>query len=315
VRVVWVVLLAGGCASYDSVEDACPNHVSGERHGSPEADELFLRVSCYRRYVGLDRANIHRRINDAAAAHASYLTENQVLSTTGQWNLEVAGEPGFTGADAFERLQDAGYLGLDPSSAFVWEVLTLVSDVDSYGSHIDELMLDPFVRDVLLAPAWEGAGYAEGSDPAFGEFAYWNIVLYFPSGARSTRPVTYPQDGQTEVPTSWSPADPSDPALLGIPALAGFPITLTFGSSQISTNGTNPLNVLVSGSTLLGPEGEVEHQILLPGVYSLGVNWSTAILVPTQPLQPDTTYELAARVTWIDRPTGKDIELSFTTGG
>jgi hypothetical protein len=313
VRVVWVVLLASGCASYDSVEDACPNHVTGERHGSPEADELFQRVSCYRRYVGLDKANIHRRVDDATAAHASYLTENETLSTTGQWTTETPGEPGFTGANAFERLEDAGYLGLDPSSAFVWEVLTRVDEVGSYSEHIDELMVDPFVRDVLLAPAWEGAGYAEGLDPALGAFAYWNIVLYFPSGARATRPVTYPQDGQTGLPTSWSPPDPADPALAGVPPLAGFPVTLTFGSSQISANGTNPLDVLVTSSTLTGPEGQVDHQILLPGLYSLGVNWSTAILVPLEPLQPGATYTVVADVSWIDRPQGQQLELSFTT--
>lgn len=304
-------MVAVGCR-FDSVEDACPDHVPGQSHGTDAAVDVIGRIGCYRRYVGLDRADIDGRITDAVVAHASYLAQNGTIGQYGSWQAETPGLAGFTGADAFERLYASEYLVEDVGSAFVWEVLLAIDDATDRGALVDEVIDDPFIRDVFLAPAWEGAGYAEGTDPVIGTFAYMNIVLYFPSGARSGRPVVYPRDGQVDVPTSFALFDPGDPALAGLPPVVGYPLTFTMGSSTLGSGSVNPLEVQVLESTILGPSGPVEHAVLLPTSYLSGVNWSTAILIPRAPLDPSTTYDVDARFSWIDRDNRHET-LSFTT--
>jgi hypothetical protein len=310
--------LAVGCATYDSVDDACRDRVPGEGQASPAATEVAGRIGCYRRYVGLDGANLVGRITDAVVAHVDYLERHEQVA--GDWQSETPDTPGFTGADAIERLYASEYLVPDVGTAFVWEVLLPLSTEDEMGraEMIDAYMHDPFLRDVFLAPGWEGAGYAEGSDPAFGPFAYTNVVLYFPSGARSQRPVVYPGDGQADVPTSWAladrpPDDPWAPGLEGLEDRVGYPISLTFGSNTIGADASNPLRVRVVHSEIIGPDGPVAHRVVLPGIYAAGVNRSTAVLVPEAPLAPAATYTWEAVVSWIDRPDGRIEGGSFTT--
>ncbi|MEQ1506970.1 MAG: hypothetical protein ABMB14_32380 [Myxococcota bacterium] len=305
-----MVLWLAAC-NYATVDDACRDHVRGESHGSDAAIEVVGRISCYRTFVGLDRGDIDKKITEAVDAHASYLSTSGQIASTGDWWSESAGTAGYTGVDAFERLYASEYLVNDVGSAFVWQVLLPVSDVVTRPELIDLYMDDPFVRDVFLAPAWEGAGYAEGTDALIGPFAYMNIVLYYPSGARSTRPVVYPQDGQVDVPTRWTLNDPGEPAFVGLPPVVGYPITFTFGSSQVS-DGANPLQVSVLDSVITGPSGPVDHAVALPGVYGTGVNWSTAILVPSEPLEPLSEYTVEATFQWIDIDSRKE-KLVFTT--
>src|SRR5262249_35906024 len=119
----WVV----GCG-FDSVDDACRDNVRGDQNGSAAAAEIVGRISCYRRFVGLDRGNIDKRITEAVSAHTSYLASQQVLSTTGDWWAEDPSLPGFTGIDGFARLYAAQFLSEGVGSAFVWEVLLPVDD-------------------------------------------------------------------------------------------------------------------------------------------------------------------------------------------
>jgi hypothetical protein len=304
------VVLVAGCGA-DSIEDGCKNHIAGQAGSTAEEVAIFSRITCYRKYVGLDQARIVTNITEAAEAHAYYLEQNQTLTNDPyNWPYEYPGGVGFTGEDSFARLDASQYFVETTAQAFVWEVLILVEDDFSYEALVDDYMIDPFFRDAFLAPSWEGGGYGEGTDPTWGRFGYMNIVLYFPSGSRTTRPVVYPQDGQTDVPTTW--VRTFEDAAMDLPVETGMPITFTVGSARI-TSGINPLEVNVKHSSIRGPSGELEHQVLLPGYYGGGVNWSTAILVPVQPLEPDTTYDVEVELSWIDQNSRKE-ELSFTTG-
>ena len=252
-----VLALPSGCATYDSVDEACRDRVPGDRHGSAEAADLIGRIGCYRRYVGLNRANIDRRITEAVESHVDYLRLHPGWVGTGQWQAEEPNTRGYTGRDAFERLYASEFLVEGVGSAFVWEVLLPIDEAIRRRELVDLFMHDPFVRDVFLAPAWEGAGYAEGRVEGVGEFAYMNIVMYFPSGSRSNRPVVYPHDGQTQVPVAWTVLDPGDPNLADLPPVAGYPITFTVGSSTVGSGTSNPLDVHVLGSRIDGPDGPV----------------------------------------------------------
>src|SRR5690349_17935581 len=95
-----------GCG-FESVDDACRDGVRGERYGSDAAVDVVRRISCYRRFVGLDRGIIDEQVTEAVEAHARYLEKNAVLSTTGDWWAEAAALPGFTGIEAYDRLYTA----------------------------------------------------------------------------------------------------------------------------------------------------------------------------------------------------------------
>jgi hypothetical protein len=316
-----MVLWTMACADYQTVDEACSDNVRGAGSASAAAVELIGRVSCYRKLAGLDRANLNSRIGEAVENHANYLLTNEVevFDPSVDWWAETFGELGFTGTDAYERLYATEYLVEDVGSAFVWEVLTLVDETQTYTEGVDDLMLDFFFRDVFLAPAWEGAGYTEFPYTIYGEeltLAYMNVVLYFPSGAHALNPVVYPVAGQLDVPLGWPndyAANPYDTTLDMIPADAGLPITFTFGSNTVGA-GLNPLSVSVVSSAITSASGPVEHIVVLPGSYAPGTLWSTAALIPTEPLLPNTTYTVAAELSWIER-SNHLVTTTFTTGG
>ncbi len=293
-----------GCRSFDSVDDACKDSIRGDQHGSDEANAFFGRVTCYRRYAGLSQASIQRDITEAAEAHAAYLETNGVDA---DWPLETIGEAGFTGETSFERIEAAGF-PVDWAATFVWEVLAPTDETAPRGEIVDLYLHAPLVRDVLLAPGWEGGGYAELDDPS-GRLAYFHVVLPLPSNESANKPVLYPVDGQEDVPISV----PGGGGLPGVAGVTGYPITLTFGSVDVTANPTNPLDVTVYSSLVTGPSGPVEHTVFLPGLYDTGPNYSTAVLLPTDPLEPNATYTVTAEVGWVTNPS-KSLEWSFTTG-
>lgn len=308
--IVALPLLAACGRNFESVEEACKDNVRGDRDATDAAIDVVQRISCYRKFAGIDRGNLHQRVTEAAEAHGLYLAENPDQLYAG-WNLETSGGTGFSGATAYDRLVETGYLVPDVSEPFIWEVLGYVEPDLSIPEQVDLEMHDPFIRDVYLSPSWEASGYTQF--PAFDQvLSYMNIVLYYPSGARSGKPVVYPIDGQTNVPTTWENVYAAfDPLLGAMPPVAGYPITFTCGSSR-TLPGINPLSVAVVSSAITGPSGPVEHEVFLPGQYLFGVNNSTAILVPREPYEPGTTYTVDVSLQWIDHD--KDISLTFTTG-
>ncbi|MBX2798849.1 MAG: hypothetical protein KTR31_14330 [Myxococcales bacterium] len=312
----WLLLpLLVGCQQYENIDEACKENVGGDKGASAEAVEVFQRITCYRRYAGLAKGKMNRRVTEAVENHARYLSIHGLDFGT-FWQLEEQGE-GFTGADAFERLDHTGYLVEEVgASAFVWEVLLTQIEADTDQTElVDQYMRDPFLRDVWLAPGWDAGSYAQAPvEGKFGPFlVYMNIVLYFPSGSRSTRPVTYPVDGQTGVPTSWFVPYP-DKVFAGLDTEVGFPITLTAGSSILGTGSTNVLDVVVDQSTITheGTGERVAHRVIPPGQYWPGTNWSTAILLPEQPLEPDTTYTVEVQMGWVGNDNHRET-VSFTT--
>jgi hypothetical protein len=308
--VILLPLLAACGRSFESVEEACKDNVHGDRDASPEAVGVVQRISCYRKYVGLDRGNLDPRVTEAVESHGYYLSENPDQIYAG-WNLETAGAPGFSGADALARLEASEYHVPEGSQAFIWEVLGYVEPDVPVAAQVDLGMHDPFARDVYLSPSWDAAGYTEFS-ALDATLSYMNIVLYYPSGARSGNPVTYPIDGQANVPTTWENAYASyDPLLASIPPRAGYPITFTCGSSRVVA-GDNPLSVGVTSSVITGPDGPVEHEVFLPGTYLFGADNSTAILVPREPYEPGASYTVEVSLAWLDHD--KDLSLTFTTG-
>jgi len=301
--VVFALPLLAACGrSYESVDEACKDNVRGDADASQQAIDVIQRISCYRKFAGLDRGNLDPRVTDAVESHAFYLSENP---DTVDWTLEQSGETGFSGADVFQRLEESGFLFEEGStSIFVWQVLLPLDPELPRARFVDFWMHDPFFRDVYLSPSWEAAGYSEYQVDGV-TFEYSNIVLYYPSGRFSQKPTVYPADGQAGVPISWE----NYYAIPDVPAVTGYPITFTFGSTEIGSGADNALQVAVRSSALTGPDGPVDHVALTPDVGT----YSTAILFPTAPLEPNTTYTVDVTVSWIGHDA-KDVSTTFTTG-
>src|SRR5689334_2783202 len=100
-----VATLLAGCPSYENVDEACKDHGRGQSNATDAAIDVVQRVSCYRKYAGVDRGNLNKKVTDAVEAHAFYLSENGVGDST--WQFETSGETGFSGTDSYERLVES----------------------------------------------------------------------------------------------------------------------------------------------------------------------------------------------------------------
>lgn len=308
---LWLLLPALGACRPDfaNVDEACKDKIKGESHASSVSGEFFQRLACYRRYAGVEQPRIDKKVTIATEAHVDWMNEN--LADATYWNVEDDGTPLFYGATVFDRLERAEF-NLDTASSMVWEVLMPVTPERNRTENVDLLIHDPHYRDPLLAPGWYGGGYDETSGDN-GGLAYSVWVLDMPSGTHSGKPVVWPVDGDVEVPPSvvvWKPGVTD----IGEVALRGYPITLTFGSSEVLGVGRdNPLGVSVLSSTITADDGTaIEHEVEVPMTTAFGTNNSTAILWPAVELAPDTTYTVEVEVSWVTTPH-KTLDWSFTT--
>ena len=315
-RVALLALGVAGCQpNYAAVDEACLDSdqaVPGS-DGATENGEAFMRrLTCYRRFVGISKARMSPLVDEAAQAHARYLEEH-VLSNpeATSWQFEVRGLSWYRGDDARDRIDYAGY-ELEGYSNFIWEVLGPAPESVSPPDTVDALMHDPFVRDALLAPGWRVSGYGEAEGDWLGRVFYLNAVLALPSLVRATSPVTYPMDGQTDVPVSWFNYWYGSPPFDELPVELGYPITLTMGSAQVGA-GNNPLQIVVDEHSITGPDGEIEAVRIFPGPHDGGFNWSTVILLPVEPLQPGSQYTVEVTASWISHP-GRTMSWTFETG-
>jgi hypothetical protein len=311
--------LVPGCylVDYETIDDACPDHVKGQRFLKPGIQDMLPRINCHRRYVGLAPVQVTRGIQDAIDAHATYLDQNQVLEPASPHYAQTAADlfderpewSFFTGTDSYARLYNAH--AIDETAPYtVWQVF--VGDVSTLNT---DRQFDFWgFRDVAFQPLIIGGGYAEITPTTGVTSAYMNLIFALPANRRIDVPVVYPKDGQTDVPISF--ASPyaaagvaGDP--LAVRSVTGYPITVTVGSYETQGD-ANPYDLRVYTATLTGPEGELELVNALPGNYPWGSNLSTAAFASVYPLQPGATYTFEADLSWNAKPH-KHVVTTFTT--
>lgn len=297
-----VAWLLGCTQNYTGVDEACPESIRGEGFGSDDATEFFTRASCYRRLAGLPSFEITEAAQKATTRHVTYMLINEVATSD-----EDATRSGYTGADVWARLADAGSTDVTSTNSLLWYGV-LGPGVDPYPAdpvaRVDAWMAEPLVRQVFLQPALRAAGYAYRD-------GYTELVVLadLPPSQHTNAPIVYPVDGQTDVPPSWTPVtDETFPAGQAV----GYPITVTVGDDGELDADENPPDLRIISATLTGPEGEVATRIWGAGNTPYDMPY-TAALLPYEPLTPDADYSLAARVTWLDR--FEDVDITFHTGG
>lgn len=320
--IAWPLLLTA-CASYDSIEEACKEKVPGAEDAPDGALAVFQRLTCYRRYAGLGQARLSPPISRAVANHVFYLNQNVTtydLATVPALS-EESGQAGYTGATPIDRFELEGFTS-ENQSIQTWSVFAYFTPEQAPREYIDSLIHDPLFRDALLAPGWRAGSWSRGELLDELPFGYLEAALYLPSQQNAYSPVSYPVDGQVNVPTEWE--NPYaylnnyqnvtvPPPFDRLDEIVGYPVTFTFGSAETSGSfNANPLQVQLRSSSFVGPSGPVEHAVIFPGTYFGGVNMSTLALVPLQPLEPNATYTVDIDVAWISRDR-MTRQYTFTT--
>ena len=244
VCVLPLALLAGaGCAEYFTVEEAChpKGKVAGGQHLGAVEFQAMERMNCHRRLAGLTRASANSAVQAAAKGQISYIQANpdldRVFGLTGpaQFLAQNFQDPGFTGANIFERLDAEQYSFVDPGGVSVDEYIQVTfgfqDGVPVGGEAVDELLRDAMWRQAILQPSWIDGAYTEaelnaewlnaGDACKFGDVFdciedevpptmvarvhYLIAIHYAPHLEHTDKPVVYPKQDQLNVPVySWS---------------------------------------------------------------------------------------------------------------
>ncbi|MCB9680341.1 MAG: hypothetical protein H6733_02640 [Alphaproteobacteria bacterium] len=303
VRAAGLAIVLAACGPrFDSVDAACPASVRGSELVAPAQAALLLRISCYRRYVGLAPLTVGERVQTAAQAHLDYLAANDALEPTSDGYLatrlglqsEVTGRDGFTGDTPFTRNLAAGAVAdegsLSRGAVWGW----FLDDADITG---DELMADPFAREVFLQPFVQGVGLAAGTVSGR-DVAYADLVSAFPSGVHVARPVVYPRDGDTDVPVALTSRFARGNELFkpGVPM--GTPITVGISSDTSTGLWYDPYGYTVV-EVALTVDGSDEPIPIVSQTPSFNLPMplrTTGVFATVAPLAPSTTYRFEARV-------------------
>jgi len=316
-----MILLLIGC-SYDTVEQACSDRLPGG--GSAAAEEFVGRVNCYRRLTGIGSGRMDAAISEAAQAHSRYFQEHYEYgwyvgdsavytlldSETGapvrDWDAEDRDRDHFTGENLNARLEAAEYTETHVDWG-KWQLYFSYEDVGDVPVWVDRLVAHYQFREALLAPGWYEAGF--GKAEPFGQFV---MLRENPDKHRIGRPVLYPMDGQLGVPPNYEhyPEGSSietDP--VGFDDDLGIPVTMLVTGDKGAKN-SNPYDLVVDSAKLVGPDGEVDVIVVEPD--DIEKLQYTVAMVPTAPLEEQTTYTATIAVT--NQAGSYERTWSFKTG-
>lgn len=318
-RLLWIMTVLASCAEYATLDDACPKRVPGQASVSNEAAlEGLSRLGCYRQYVGLKQGSHSDSLQELVDSHAAYVAFHGPPEP--QLHVQVPGEEGYTGLNVLERIRGVD-LDIRPAQDGIERTYWDLHFVGTQGKAervIDRWMDDPMVRSVLLHPGWLGGGLEmvdylpEGSETEGEVLTYTNLLAAIdsPSAVTLQRPLVYPRDGQTGVPTGrWIVQ--GDDAYCG--ERLGYPLSVL-----VVEDGTpdSALELVVEGASLHGPDGAVAIEERRGWAY--GDEWSEitnqVVFQPLEPLAPRETYTFEAALLWRGDGERETISVRFETG-
>lgn len=263
----------------------------GEEEASP-AQRALAEVNVIRASVGVAPAASVAALEDAAQAHAEYLTQHFDPAGLNP-HFEDPSLPGFTGQDPGVRMNAAGYSGAPMS-----EILTFIGNPELA---VREWRDTVFHRFPLIHPdALEiGYGGVSGDDGALAV-----DVIDFGRGEGAPAVVIYPPDGAVAVPRSWNGFEFPQPT----PPPNGFPsgpvVTITFDDGTLS---------LIDRHEVFDEDGNaVPHMFLSPSTPNLGPSMGNSFaLYPNAPVAAGATLRVVFAGTVGFNPFER--EWTFTT--
>lgn len=266
----------------------------------PEIAQLATaRANAYRALVSSLPLKLHAAIVTASQNHAEYHALN--FQDPSAWEYgphgEVEGKPGYTGRWPSDRISAAGFPYWGGS-----EVMHFLGDPIA---SVDDWMSSVYHRVLVLDPGAHYAGYGNNTAPAtkVDVMDFGGGPVEVDSGLwfnERRYPVSYPIDGQMDVPFEWNGAEFPDPLPPNASRPVGYPFTLqgVGGSLQITW------------SEMRDSDGNVVA--VHPNPPDCPV-FNCFALISVEPLQPYSTYTVSA--TGIVSGDEFDRTWTFTTGG
>ena len=247
-----------------------------------EFQESLDRINTYRAWMGVGPLQMDSALMAAAQSHADYYARNGG-NMPGLHN-QTPGAPGFTGATMRDR---AAYFGYEGSiNENVGLSGSMVSTVDWSIATINHrlTLIDPRYTDI-------GFGVVDGME---------TIKIGTRNFSQTAEPAwqAWPVDGLANVGHSYLGSAPSP--FSNVPYPVGYPITMKYHGGG---------SVQFHSATLSANGSEVSA---LTGVGDGWLSRNTMMILATDPLQANTTYQVEVEATADgDRSTHT---WSFTTG-
>ena len=240
-------------------------------------------INAVRRNMNLPLLTVDNRLCAAAAGHCAYLAQTNQAS-----HHQTSSNSGFVGTTAGERVGTFGYAGGCYES--------ISAGVATPTGAVRGLFDAPYHRAPFLQPGVFDMG--AGVDGKF-------VTLLFGTSAASGI-VTYPADGQKNVPVTWDGFETPNPLRVhaGARGPMGYAITL-FSFSNDETR------LLVKSATLTGTDGK-PVAIYLNTPQNDDFLQNGVLVIPQKPLRPGVTYHVSVNVS---DEAGHDLtrSWSFTT--
>lgn len=277
------------------------------------SDQLaaFNYINDLRASLGLGLLAYSETLAKASQNHANYVVTN---SSGGDYHVEIATNPGFTGVNPGDRARFAGY-------ATNYANENGVSSNHFLGG-MQRLMETIYHRDTFINQSYRDIGFSAQSIPC----ASCNGALIVNVNLASMKPqrnasdfvLMYPRDGQTNVNLSMGSETPNPFPEIKIPNfpepltpennpfnLIGFPITFAVEASQVLT--ITSFTTYEDGQAMSLPAWL--HTAATDPNHHVQPN--TAYLTAKGKLKPNTTY----KVSFIGSANGKDVSRTwrFTT--
>ena len=262
----------------------------------------FNRLNAVRLGAGAGLLAQSAALDTSAVDHANYLTTNG-FNTADSAHDETSTFPGYTGANPFVRMQDAGY-----NYSYATEVIGDIGSTSTTSDCVGDL-LDTVYHAASMLSRVTDVGFGFGSGAAAGMCTI-DMGSPFDGGFTAQIPpsgavVAYPYDGSTVAHGTFHVSNESPRvstsllpnAIAGTPVVVGFrnqdlvaggAVTIT-QFSLATAGGTTVPGVILAGSSVSGTHVNADSTLAVDAP-------EFAVLVPSSPL-PAGSYTATLHAT------------------
>lgn len=277
---------------------------------SPKAQAAIQLVNSIRGRLGLPAARIDLSLCAAAQAHSNYHVQNLGTPGAASPHEEVPGRTGYTGTHNWGRTRAFGFGGSGGGEDMAFQ--------DSPERVIEGLFAAPYHRlpfleagSLLLGAGFSTVEFGEpGGKSPLKHAATFNFGRDAAEAGIAPIIITYPYPDQTEVPWEWHGGESPDPlAVHGAKVPVGYVISYAVFGGERPDQAKPRIRVARAEVTTTAGAAVPCYQSTAANDRNLGGSPNTLLLIPEQPLQPDTSYQVRIQAT---APNGVDLSKEWT---